>query len=206
MLDDLNKQQKLIILGLILLIFSGLAVMAYQRNFSGEGGAIVITDVAERDAEMGKEQEQEKEKGRVVVHVTGAVVEEGVYRLRAGARVVDALEVAGGGRSVADLSKINLAQPLKDAERIEVPFKVNAVVSEAVGSLRPGSASQLSKVNINTADEKTLCKIPGVGKTTAKRILDYRTKNGLFAKLEDLMKVKGIGKGTFGKIKDEICR
>jgi len=189
MLDSLDKQQKLIILGLILLIFSGLGVMAFRRVVPADQGEIVI---------MGKEQEEEKEevRAKVLVHVSGAVKREGVYRLKLGERVLDAIEAAGGARGEGDLSKLNLAAKVKDGEQIIVPMK-----PRLLGGLVAG---ETGKVNINTASEAGLCKISGVGKTTARRILDYRSKNGLFQKLEDIMKVKGIGKGTFNKIKDEI--
>jgi competence protein ComEA len=62
----------------------------------------------------------------------------------------------------------------------------------------------LGKVNINSAEEKELCKVRGIGPSTAKKIIEHRSANGPFTKIEDVMKVKGIGKGKFGKIKDEI--
>ena len=186
MLDELNKQQKLIILGLVLLIFSGLGVMTFRRSYSTSDDILITEEVAPLEAAQSK----------VLVHISGAVAAEGVYRMKLGDRVVDAIKAAGGARPLANLSKLNLAQKVKDGEQIVVPMKARLLG----GSVAGGNG----KVNINTADEKGICKISGVGKTTARRILEHRKKNGRFKKLEDIMKVKGIGKGTFNKIKNEI--
>ncbi|PIS30573.1 competence protein ComEA [Candidatus Saganbacteria bacterium CG08_land_8_20_14_0_20_45_16] len=200
MLDDLTKEQKLMVLGLALLVFSGLIVTVFRRSFSSPAGEIVITETP------GPKQAEPRPAGRVIVHVSGAVVEAGVYKLKFGDRVLAAVQAAGGESNLADLSKLNLAQVLKDGEQIIVPIKVRPEASQpaAQGGTRIVAPGQTGPVNINTADEKTLCEISGVGKTTAKKIIDYRTKNGLFVKIEDIMKVPSIGQGKFKKFKDEI--
>jgi len=193
--ENLSKEQKLIILGLILVIFSGLGVMAYRRLAPATGSEIII-----------EEPNHTIEKPKIIVHVTGAVIVEGVYKLKAGDRVVDAIELAGGILPNADLSTINLAEKIKDGVRILVPAKPKVIARLSDNQMtRKSGTSPAGKVNINTASEKDLCKVKGIGKTTAKKIVDHRSSNGPFAKIEDIMKVKSIGKGKFGKIKGMIC-
>lgn len=125
----------------------------------------------------------------------------GLYKLEDGARVNDAIEVAGGFTENADKDSLNLAKVLEDGEQIMIPSKGGG--SSEAGS----SASQTNngKVNINTADLTTLQTLNGVGPATAQKIIDYRTANGKFKTIEDLKKVSGIGEKTFAKFKDQIC-
>ncbi|MEE8637424.1 MAG: helix-hairpin-helix domain-containing protein [Candidatus Margulisiibacteriota bacterium] len=190
MLENLSKEQKLIILGLVLVIVAGLGVMAF-RHFAEDGPEEILIEEPESQGKV-----QIERAGQILVHVAGAVKQEGVYSLKFGDRIIDVLELAGGATASANLSSINLAQKIKDGQKVLVPVKRK--VLERVSRTSSG------KVSINTATEKELCKVKGVGKTTAKRIVEYRKTNGAFSIIEDVMKVKGIGKGKFGKIKDEI--
>ncbi|NQT29315.1 MAG: ComEA family DNA-binding protein [Candidatus Saganbacteria bacterium] len=188
MLSDLTRQQQLILLGLVLVILSGLAVMAY-RNFSDKGEIII-----EEPKPISREE--------ILVHLVGAVNREGVYKLLPGDRLVDLLELAGGTSGLADLSSLNLAVKLNDGQKICVPVlqKKGFVTSELLGDREIGS----KKININSATEKELCTISGIGPVTAKRIIAYRQDNGPFYAVEDIMKVDGVGDGKFRKIKDWI--
>jgi competence protein ComEA len=130
----------------------------------------------------------------LVVHVAGAVMAAGVYELSAGARVVDAIEAAGGAVEGADLSAINLAAVLADGERVYVPLPGEtppAVVSP--GGLGVSGIGADGRVNVNTADAAELETLPGVGAVLAGRIIDFRTANGPFQQLGDLGEVSGIG-------------
>ena len=179
------------------------------------------------------------------VYVTGAVCKSGVYSLPAASRISDAIAAAGGATLDADLTQINLAAFLSDGQQVIVPDKTSSSQADALpttplapivtdpsasggsassssssgtstksssksGSTRSSSASKgkavpLGKVNINTASADELAKyLPGVGPTTAARIIAYRTQHGTFARIEDLMKVKGIGKAEFAKLQNLI--
>lgn len=144
------------------------------------------------------------------VHVAGAVVRPGVYDLPDNSRVTDAIDAAGGLVAGADENALNLAQHLEDGERLDVPFVEGFVAADATQGftvLSNGTPSALSGadlVNINTASVDELDKLPGIGQTTAQRIITYRTDNGPFATIEDILNVSGIGTATYNEIKDLI--
>ena len=135
----------------------------------------------------------------VTVHVTGAVVNPGVYTLPDGARVDDAIKAAGGATADGDVSRLNLAQRLRDEGYIVVPPKSVAGVSE---SAAPTSSAAL--LNINTATRAQLEALPGIGATYAQRIVDYRANNGPYQKTSDLVTFKLIPQATFDKVKNLI--
>jgi competence protein ComEA len=130
----------------------------------------------------------------IYVHVLGAVLSPGLYELREGDRIVDAIALAGGFAEEADETQLNLARQLSDGEQIVVP-----VMGEAVA---PGEQS--GKVNLNTATLDQLETLPRVGPALAQRILDWREANGRFSSIEDLMSVSGIGSKTFEGMRDLV--
>ncbi|MDP1794544.1 MAG: helix-hairpin-helix domain-containing protein [Acidimicrobiales bacterium] len=140
--------------------------------------------------------------GPLRVHAAGAVVRPGVVEVPAGARVVDVVHAAGGAAPDADLNQVNLAQLVADGERIYIPRAGEAVVALASG---PSSASKGADaggiVNLNEASESELETLPGVGPATAKAIVDYRTQNGRFRSVDDLLNVRGIGPAKLEQIK-----
>jgi competence protein ComEA len=167
----------------------------------------------------------------ITVHVIGAVVAPGVYTLVASSRVVDAVEAAGGATAQADLSSLNMALPLADADQVYVPprsgntarpvpptTKVRrtnptvVTVPQAIASATTfptptgavSSPSPSAVVNINTADVALLETLPGVGPSTAKSIVAHRQANGPFGKPEDLLDVRGIGEGKFADMKQFV--
>lgn len=147
---------------------------------------------------------QPAEQAPLQVHVTGAVVRPGVYTLAKGARIDDALELAGGTLSDALLQGLNLAKPLFDGEQIHVAQAMPAVL-EPNGSINPFQGAQISQlINLNTATAAELETLPGIGPVKAQAIMDYRQQHGAFARIEDLTKVSGIGPKTFDKLKHLI--
>ena len=149
----------------------------------------------------------------VVVYVCGAVRSPGVVRLPDGARVTDALEVAGGPTAKAELAAVNLAAPVTDGQQIVVPERGAAVaVAPASGgtSSSPASGAALGAVaagaliNINTASLEELDALDGVGPSTAQKIVDYRTANGGFKTVDEIKNVPGIGDAKFAAMRDAI--
>lgn len=157
---------------------------------------------------------------QVKVHVAGAVAAPGVYQLSSSARVIDAIGAAGGALKSADLESINLAQTVVDTEQVYVPVKkVSRPRVTVAPRLRPkrnsattipqsgagnGNAPTSPLVNLNTATASELDALTGVGPSTAKAIIAYRTKKGTFSKVEDLLNVPGIGPAKLAAMRDEI--
>jgi competence protein ComEA len=161
----------------------------------------------------------------VVVQVAGSVVKPGVYRLKPPARVIDAVNAAGGVTASADTAAVNLALPLLDAEQVYIPTRSSkkphttvavqrklpttpsspssTVAAAIVGATESSVKSAL--VNINTATALELEALPSVGPSTAKAIVSFRTKNGPFGKAEDLLKVPGIGDGKLAAMKPFVA-
>ena len=156
----------------------------------------------------------------VTVHVAGAVKNPGVYRLPSSARVVDAVASAGGALRSADLESINLAQTITDTEQIYIPIKkVSRPRITTAPRLRPqrttpttvpvitggNTGAQPGRlINLNTATASELDSLTGVGPSTAKAIISYRTKKGLFSKVEDLLNVPGIGPAKLAALRDQV--
>lgn len=143
--------------------------------------------------------------GRVlVVHVAGAVKNPGVYRLNKGARVVEAIEAAGGALPDGQVHTLNLAAVLSDGEKVYLPTRKEVQAAQGGNGPPGGTGGYRSKVNINLAGQGVLETLPGVGPSLAQRIIEYRTRNGPFKKIEGLMEVPGIGEKKFDQIKDWV--
>lgn len=147
----------------------------------------------------------------MVVHVDGMVASPGVYRLQGDSlRMDDAVKAAGGLVDGADTSRVNLAEPLSDGEKVHVPAvgeedADEGAATEGAAPTGDGTASTAEGiVNINTATAAELTALPGVGDATAAEIVRDREANGAFASVEDLMRVSGIGEKKFAKIKGKI--
>lgn len=157
---------------------------------------------------------QEEQAADVVVYVTGAVNKPGVVTLKDGTRVADAVQACGGLLPTAASDKLNMAQALKDGQQIRVPEKAGAKNAnqgksdgkDSKSGGKSGGAGDGAQgvVNINTADEKELDSLPGVGPAMAKRIVEYRESNGGFQSPEELKKVRGIGDAKFEKMKERV--
>jgi competence protein ComEA len=126
-----------------------------------------------------------------------------VYALPEGARVQDVISAAGGFLAEADKEFVNLARILEDGERLDIPYGEGfspVIPTQEVNSIT--SSSEL--ININTAASFELEELPGIGPTTAAKIIAYRDANGPFLSIEDIINVSGIGPGTYERIKDLI--
>ena len=157
-------------------------------------------DTAQRAPAIALERGAPKHGGRVMVHVAGAVRRPGVYRLRSGARVDDAVRLAGGARRRADLTQVNLAQELEDGRQVIVPLRPGGGSPGAVVAGAPAAGP----VNLNTATLEQLDALDGIGPVTAQSILDFREENGGFSSVEQLDQVPGIGEATMTALRDKV--
>lgn len=142
----------------------------------------------------------------LVVDVTGKVRRPGIVELPPGARVVDALHAAGGPRPGVDTSGLNLARPLVDGEQIVVGVDVPQLPPPPPSSgSAPGSPpAPTSRVDLNTATQEQLEALPGIGPVTATAILSWRTENGPFTSVDQLLEVSGIGDATLADIEPYV--
>ena len=133
------------------------------------------------------------------VYVTGAVNLPGVYTVPEGARVEDALEMAGGFSPDADREAVNLARRVRDEDQVAIPRK---------GEPPPASLNDVTsssgRVDLNTADAQALEGLPGIGPVKAQAIIRHRDQNGAFTRVEDILEVTGIGQATLLGIIDLV--
>lgn len=138
------------------------------------------------------------------VHVSGAVNKPGLIRLTPGARVVDAVEAAGGFAEGADPAGLNLARRLHDGEQLRAPLVGEPVLADGAADPAGGAVTEGALVDLNTASTTQLESLPRIGPAMAQRIVDWRTSNGRFGAVTDLLKVTGIGQKLFDGIKDKV--
>lgn len=153
--------------------------------------------------------------GIIKVFITGEVKKPGVYQMREGDRIIDAVKVAGGFTEAADQNRVDQAQRVRDEMRIDIPAKPptpipastaqpNQTQAGSVTQAAPTATPADSRININTASAAELDTLPGIGAVLSQRIVDYRAKNGPFSSLDDLRKVQGLSASEIEKIKDLI--
>jgi competence protein ComEA len=189
------------------LVLLGLAAAVLVTALTPHGGTTVVaatvgpTPFAPGGAGAGASPSP----GVVYVQVVGQVVRPGLYEVRDGDRVMDAVAAAGGFTPAADRAGINLARVVSDGEQLVVPAVGEAPPAGTAGAGGiAGAAAPGAKVNLNAADATALETLPRVGPATAQKIIDWRTKNGRFRSIQDLLSVSGIGDATFAGLKDLV--
>ncbi len=156
-----------------------------------------------------------KQLGNIVVHVIGEVKKPGVIKLKEGSRIIDAINKCGGQTEEADLSKINLAYVLNDGSQIYIPrikediqnttiMKTEAGENVIVNNVTQGEDEKSIKVNLNTATLEKLMTLPGVGESTAQKIIEYRNQNKKFNSVDELKNVSGIGEAKLNALKEYV--
>lgn len=139
--------------------------------------------------------ESKLEDEEIYIHISGNVNYPGLIKMKAGQRLFDAIDLAGGMTEEADIDQINLSLILNDQDKIYIPAK------RELASFVQGPSSDL--VNINTASKEELISLPGIGDKTAEKIINYRQQSP-FSKKEDLLNVPGIGENKYKEIEDKI--
>jgi len=145
----------------------------------------------------------------VVVDVVGAVRRPGLYRMRQGDRIADAVARAGGATAKASVESINLAAPLADGEQVVVPRAGGpGAVAAAVAPPRAAAGAAgatAGPVHLSTATVEQLDALPGVGPVTAQKIVDYRTEHGAFRSVDELDAISGIGPARLDQLRDLVA-
>ena len=158
----------------------------------------------------GTESTEDSARRQICVFVCGAVMNEGVYYLDEGSRVIDAVNAAGGFREDADRSYVNQAEYVYDAERVSIPTAGEAeelrtdAGAERETPLQGAGQTGNGLININTASRTELMEIPGIGESKADRIISYRENHGRFGSVDEIRNVSGIGSGIYEGLKDYI--
>lgn len=211
----INKKTKILLIILIAIMAIGISYYAYQNEKESQN----IIEQQNLEIEENKQEESSKETKKIIVHVSGAVQNEGVIELEENSRIADAIEKAGGFREDAYTKDVNLAYKLEDGMKIYIPTmeekeneKTNVIVESNIETENNNSSysnasdgkNTNSKVNINTASKEELDTLPGIGPSTAEKIINYRKEKGKFKSIEEIKDVSGIGDSKYENIKDMI--
>lgn len=203
---------------ILIVIVTIVAIISYYFIFdkreewsSNQEQNLEINDQIENNS---NEQQIEKNEN-IIVHVSGAVNKEGIVELKNNSRMIDAIDKAGGLRDEADIRNINLAYIIEDGMKIHIPSKEekeSTIIAEGntdseivkQSNVIKSDNNKKSKININTATKTDLETLPGIGESTALKIIEYRKEKGKFKLKEDIKQVNGIGDSKFNKIKELI--
>lgn len=211
--EKLVKNPDLIKVTIIVLII----IVAFLVTMCGgkeENGISIETQDSKQESFEDQGILEAEQGGTIIVDVGGAVNSPGVIELPEGSRIYQAIEKAGGVTRDGDLDQINQAILLNDCDKLYIPTfqdgekqTTSSNNHQGVGLISASSANSNSdgRVNINTASQEELETLNGVGPVTANKIIDYRTANGRFDAIENIMEVPGIGEKTFAGMKDRLC-
>ena len=211
-----------------IMTISVIALIIYEVAIKKENLIENITDIntiETSEENETKEQEKVDITKKIMVYITGEVKNPGIYELEENSRIKDVIEEAGGLKETADITDINLATILQDEDKITIPTKDKKMEekqnTERIQSNKQSKTTEKSqnttsistnttgknqntKVNINTATQTELETLPGIGPSTASKIVSYRKENGKFKSIEEIKKVNGIGESKYKKIKELI--
>ena len=213
----INKKQKILLIMIISIITLGIGYYTYTTKtndeFSIEEQNLEIEE-NEREKEI---NENIKENTKIIVHVSGAVRNEGIVELKEKSRIADAIEMVGGVTEDAYMKDVNLATILEDGMKIYIPTKeevekqrenkndsVSKDTNLDIYNNGSNTRKKNNKVNINTATKEELDTLPGIGESTANKIISYREEKGNFKSIEEIKEVSGIGDSKYEQIKNLI--
>ena len=184
---------------IVVLIFIVSIVSLISQN-SREKASITINE---------EELQKNKYEGKIAVYISGEVKNPGVYYIEEDSRVVDLVQICGGFTEDADISELNLAEKLSDAEKIDVPKiiieeEIDVLDNSILGDIQESEDNNSGLININTASKEELKELKGIGDTLADNIIEYRNQTK-FETIEDILNVNGIGESNFEAIREYIC-
>ncbi len=213
-MKKINKKT-IIVAVIIIFIIGGYYLFIKEKDYLENSQEIQIENYDKENKE--NEIERVESSKKIVIYIAGAVKNEGIYELDENSRISDCIENAGGLVEGANIKNINLAYVVEDGMKIYIPNyseenevkdETNLYVSKenesTTASTSDNTKKSKSKININTANQTELETLPGIGASTAKKIIEYRKEEGKFSSIQDIKKVNGIGESKYSKIKDYI--
>ena len=230
-MNNLSKTQKIIFTVIAIIIILGICYYIYFKDEENMNSIESNSLEIESTEETTKNEEEEYSDTRIIVYITGAINKEGIYELPVNSRIADLIEKAEGTKEEAYIEKLNLAYKLEDGMKIHIPtkqeyeeqqkIKQETNITEDVTNEYITTDSGISsiekdkedinsentnndKININKATQTELDSLPGIGPSTAEKIIEYRKEKGKFKKIEEIKEVSGIGDAKYEKIKDKI--
>lgn len=219
-MEGLSAKQKFILIlsAIIVLGLFGLYLYTSNKNDGYNYDNIISEDSIENNAEETQEtKENETRENTIVVHITGAIKNEGIVEVPENSRIKDIVDEAGGLTEDADLTNVNLAYKVKDGQKIYIPRKSDMENNEEETIITSENGEDIivdygeeenvnnGKININTATKTELEGLNGIGEGTADKIIEYREANGKFNSIEEIKNVSGIGDAKYENIKNDIC-
>lgn len=217
-INNFNNKILLIVIVAIVAIISYYFIFDRKEEWlnNQEQNLEIKEEIKTNDQIENNSNEQQLEKNEnIIVHVSGAVNKEGIVELKNNSRIIDAIDKAGGLKDEADITNINLAYIIEDGMKIHIPSKeekestiivesnIDSGTVEQSNEIKSNNNKKL-KININTATKTDLETLPGIGESTALKIIEYRKEKGKFKLIEDIKQVNGIGENKFNKIKELI--
>lgn len=216
-MKQISKKQKIILMFLGIIAVIGITYYSYTNEKNIEISQENELEVENETNEINVDEENSEKIATIKVHVSGAVKNEGVYELEEDARIADAIEKAGGVTDIANMKNVNLASKLEDGMKIYIPKQGEDVLENnleensnnketTLGGSGTNSnvENEKGKININKATKEELDTLPGIGESTAQKIIKYREEHGSFKNIEELKEVKGIGDTKYEEIKDLV--
>ena len=212
---------------IIVVIIGSLIFLGYYY-FNDKEDSKKKTNLLESTKKEDKEKDSKKEEiTEIMIDIKGEVINQGIYKLKSGSRVIDAINMAGGLTNNANTSVLNLSKKLIDemviivysnyeVENFEKTKEEETKVLESCKTgydniendacIEPETSieTQTSKISINNASLEELMTLSGIGEAKAKSIIEYREQNGGFNSIEDIKNVTGIGDALFDQIKENI--
>lgn len=219
MLEALSKKQKIIFFIILAIMIAVIIYYIYSTlykedfTFSYDNNNLIENNLVENTTNPTTSTLENSDNTSIIIYVCGAVKESKVVALKENSRLCDAIDAVGGLTNDADLTNINLAYILEDGEKIYIPKIGEELPSTSIFSNSQSyshsnySSSSLknNKININKATQTELETIPGVGPSTALKIINYREENGKFSSVEDIKNVSGIGDAKYEQMKNYVA-
>lgn len=200
---------KYLIISLVAVILIVVGVIITKNSKNGEITPVVSPQNTKIVVTASPRPSDSPPKDTVFVYIVGEINVPGVYEIESGSILSDLVTLAGGLTDKADSEAVNLAFCLSGGMMIKIPSledsdKTWLVDSGTASQNSAGSVAQGQKVNINKATVAELCTLPGIGESTALKIINYRTENGPFKDISDITKVSGIKSSRYNDIKNYI--